>query len=128
MTDPRASEYIVQDVSDTTEGPGYRWAYERPVLRFYRPSAKEVKFSMDFAIPERLLRATGPITLTFKLNGKLLDRVRYAQAGQLQFTHDVPTGALKDGINTVAIEPDRVWTTGDGTKLSFVLARAGFLE
>ncbi len=47
---------------------------------------------MDFSIPERTMRDTGPVTLTFTVNGKLLDRLRVEQAGEHHYAHDVPRG------------------------------------
>ena len=69
MTDPHADAYLVKDVAD--QGPGtWRWVYDHPVLRFLVPDVPRLKFAMDFAIPERTMRETGPVTLTFSINGK----------------------------------------------------------
>ena len=91
MADPNADAYLVKDVAD--HGPGtWRWVYDHPVLRFFVPDVPRLKFAMDFAIPERTLRETGPVTLTFTVNGKLLDRLRCEQAGEQHYAHDVPRG------------------------------------
>jgi hypothetical protein len=85
---------------------------------------------MDFAIPERTLRETGPVTLTFKVNGQVLGRLRCEQSGEQHYTHDVPRGMLRaNAINLVGIDPDPVWVSkADGGRLGFILSRAGFTE
>ncbi|PWT96802.1 MAG: hypothetical protein C5B51_32675 [Terriglobia bacterium] len=130
MSNPNAAAYIVRGIADDTEGTGYRWAYEHPVLRFLVPRMDHPRFVMDFALPERTFRTTGPVTLTFSLNGETFDRTTYNHPGQLQYAHDVPSGLVRwDAVNQVAIEPDKVWTSpADGTKLSFVISRVGFVE
>ena len=73
-----------------------------------------LKFTMDFSLPERTFRETGPVTLTFTLNGKLLDRARFEQAGQLHYSHDVPPALLRKNavkrrnLRVVAISAKRI--------------------
>jgi hypothetical protein len=129
MADPNADAYLVKDVA--TEGPGtWRWAYDHPVLRFLVPEVPELKFAMDFAIPARTMRDTGPVTLTVTINGKVLDRVRCETPGEQHYAHEVPAGMLRPGaINLVGIDPDPVWVSkADGGRLGFILSRAGFTE
>ncbi len=129
MTDPNADAYLVKDVAD--HGPGtWRWVYDHPVLRFFVPDVPRLKFAMDFAIPERTMRDTGPVTLTFTVNGRLLDRLRVDEPGEHHYAHAVPPGTLHpNAINLVAIDPDPVWVSkADGGRLGFILSRAGFTE
>lgn len=129
MSDADAGAYLVKDVA--TEGPGtWRWVYDHPVLRFFVPAVPRLKFAMDFAIPERTLRETGPVTLTFTINGKLLDRLRCENPGEQHYAHDVPLGMLRaNALNLVGIDPNPVWVSKvDGGRLGFILSRAGFME
>jgi hypothetical protein len=129
MSDRNADEYLVKDVA--SEGPGtWRWVYDHPELRFFVPDVPRHKFAMVFSIPERTLRDTGPVTLTFRVNGRVLDRLRCEKAGEQHYAHDVPAGMLRAGaINLVAIDPDPVWVSkADGGRLGFILSRAGFTE
>lgn len=128
MSDPDADSYIVGGFREKSEGP-WRWTHEHPVLRFYLPQLGRANFSMAFALPEQTFRLTGPVTLTFSINGRTLDRARYDKPGEQQYTHDVPAEFLKpNGINQVAIDPDKVAAPNPGEKLGFVLIRAGFAE
>jgi hypothetical protein len=129
MADPNADAYLVKDVAPS--GPGtWRWVYDHPVLRFFVPDVPRLKFAMVFSLPARTLRETGPVTLTFTVNGKLLDRLRCDLPGEQQYAHDVPPGMLRpNAINLVAIDPVPVWVSkADGGRLGFILSRAGFTE
>ena len=129
MTDPNADAYLVKDVA--ASGPGtWRWAFAHPVLRFDLPEAAKMNFTLDFAIPERTMRDTGPVTLTIRINGRLLDRPLFDKPGELHYAHLVPAEMLRpNAINEVAIDPDPVWVSkADGGKLGFILSRAGFTE
>jgi hypothetical protein len=130
MADPNADAYLVKDVAPKGGPEPWRWAYEHPVLRFIVPDVPHLRFALDFSLPERTMRETGPVTLTFTINGKLLDRLRCEKPGQQHYAHDVPPGMLRaDAINLVAIDPVPVWVSrADGGRLGFILSRAGFTE
>ena len=129
VANPNAAAYIVKDVGGKTEGGGFRWAFAHPVLRFIVPPMDHAKFVMDFALPEPTFRVTGPVTLTFSLNGRLLDKQRFAEMGQHHYEHEVADGFLRFGaVNLVSIEPDKVFVADDGAKLSFPFSRVGFVE
>jgi hypothetical protein len=129
MSDPNSSAYVVQGIADRTEVP-WRWAYEHPVLRFLAPEVPHLRFMLDFSLPERTFRETGPVTLTFTMNGKFFDRVRFDTPGQLHYGHPVtPEFLNRHGENRVAIDPEPVWVSkADGGKLGFIISRAGFAE
>ena len=129
MSDPMADAYIVRDVSRTTEGGQWRWAYQHPELRFFLDRVENRKFALDFSLPEITFKETGPITLTFRINGHPLDRVRFDRTGDHHYEKPVPASFLKPRAdNFVAIETDKQWVSKvDGARLSFVLIRAGFV-
>jgi len=129
MDDPQADLYLVSDVAD--HGPGtWRWAYAHPVLRFWVPDVPRLKFLMDFAVPERTFRETGPVTLRIRINGHAFDSPRFDSPGELHYSREVPAEVLlPNRLNLVAIDPDPVWVSkADGGKLGFILSRAGFTD
>jgi hypothetical protein len=130
MNDPNADAYILRDISDTTEGGGFRWVHERPELRFALSRIHHLKFVMDFAIPSVTLKQTGPVTISFYINEKLLDKLRCETPGEKHFEKPVPAEWLRTDTPTlVAAEIDKVYIAPqDGAKLGFVLTRAGFVE
>jgi len=99
-------------------------------MRFYVGAASNLKFSLDFSIAESTFKETGPITLSFLINGHPLDKAAFARAGDHHYEKPVPGALLRaGGENIVEIEPDRVWTSKqDGARLSILLIRAGFVE
>lgn len=130
MNDPDAETHFVRDVSKTLEGGLWRWAYRRPELSFSLSSTENLRFFMDFAIAEATFKDTGPVTISFLVNGNLLDRVRYDRPGEQHFEKPVPSQWLRtDRQTVVAAEPDKVWTSKiDGAQLGFILIRAGFVQ
>ena len=129
MSNPNANAYIVDGISRNTEGTGFRWAFEHPILQLFVPAMDQPRFVLDFALPERAFRVTGPVVLTFLINGQTLDHQRYDHPGVLSYEHEVPREWIHaDAVNQVAIEPDRVWTTSEGNKYAFVISRVGFVE
>jgi len=128
MSDPNAGAYLVQDFTGDPGTP--RWAHSHPVFRFFVPAAPRLRFSMEFAIPERTFRETGPVTLTFRANNTIFDRQRYDSPGQLRYLHEVPPALLRpDAVNLIAIDPDPVWVSKeDGDRLGFIVSKAGFTE
>ena len=129
VANPNADAYIVQGIGAKTEGGGFRWAFAHPVLRFTVPPMDHPKFVMDFALPEPTFRVTGPLTLTFSINGRFFDQRRFAEMGQQHYEREVPAGFLRIGaLNLVSIDPDKVFTAEDGAKLGFPFSRAGFVE
>jgi hypothetical protein len=130
MNDPRAGAYLLRDISNIVEGDGWRWAGQRPMMRFYLETTGNLKFSLDFSIAEATFKDTGPMALTYLINGRPFDKARYVQAGVQHYEKPVPDSLLRAGQeNLVEIEPDKVWTSkDDGAKLSIFLIRAGFIN
>ena len=129
MEDPNADAYLVRGFSARDAGT-WRWALDHPVLRFLVPATPRLRFEMDFSLPERTFRETGPVILTVRINGEVLDRHRCETSGQQHYSHEVPEALIRaNAVNLVSIDPDPVWVSkADGTHLGFILSRAGFTE
>jgi len=129
MSDPHADACIVDGFREKSEGQ-WRWTLDHPVLRFWLPPVPEARFVMEFAFPEQTFRQTGPVTLTFAINGKTFDRVRYSRPGAQKYTRTIPAAMLLPGsVNTVAINPDKCASRSEsGERLGFVLTSAGFVD
>jgi hypothetical protein len=126
MNDPYAMAYVVQDVRDLLEAGAWRWTSRRPELRIYLDDVRGLKFTTDFTVPESGFRRTGPVTISFLINGNLLDRVKYQQPGNQHFEKPVPESWLHARwLNFVTMEPDKTWSDAKFT-YGFILTRAGF--
>jgi hypothetical protein len=130
MNDSNAEQYIVRDIQGNVEGSGWRWTHEFPELRFSLDRTQGQKFAMDFGFPEHNFKQTGPVTLSFFVNGKLLDKVRFTTAGDRHYEKPVPPAWLKTGPFTeVRIVVDPPWVAPvDKARLGFVLHRVGFIQ
>ncbi|HSW50122.1 MAG TPA: hypothetical protein VLH09_08105 [Bryobacteraceae bacterium] len=130
MNDPGAQAYIVRDVSATVESGAWRWAFKRPELRFALARVKDVKLAVDLTVAKETFDATGPVTISFFVNDRLLEAVRYDQPGDKHFEKLVPAGWLRpDAMTTVSAEIDKLYKSPlDGAELGFILSRAGFIQ
>jgi hypothetical protein len=129
MSDRNAALYLVRGFRPADPGTPDRWADQHSQMRFFLLSVDRLKFAMEFALPEATFKTTGPVTLSFAINGHLLDSVRFDHPGQLEFTRAVPADSLRaNQQNVVSIDADKVWISEDGARLSFVLGSAGFVH
>jgi len=130
MSDPAADAFIVRDMSKTTEGGSWRWAYRHPQLRFYLRGVDRLHFEMDSRLAENTFQETGPVTLTISINEHELDKIRFDKPGDRHFDKLVPAAfLLPHSENFVSLETDKQWVSKeDGAVLSFVLVRAGFIK
>lgn len=130
MSEQDADAHIVRDVSPAAEGVAWRWTFQRPELRFWLEETTRQRLIVDFAIAEDTFKSTGPVTVTFFVNGKTLGRQRCPKAGLYHFEKPVPAAWLRaDDFTLVAAQADKLWTSpADGARLGFILSRAGFLR
>jgi hypothetical protein len=130
MGDPNADAHIVRDISRPEEATSWRWTHQKPALRFFLDTTENQKFVMDFTISDVTFKQTGPVTITFLINDKLLDTIRYDRPGSKHFEKQVPAEWLQTGTPvTVAAEVDKSYIAPeDGAKLGFILTSAGFIR
>lgn len=130
MNDPNVEAHLVRGVSPALENGAWRWTGDKAELKFAPAAMDGQKLRVDFAVAENTFSITGPVTLTFTVNGRTLDKVRYDSGGQKRFEKAVPGAWLRaSGENFVAIEVDKPWVSPkDGAKLGVILVGAGFVE
>jgi hypothetical protein len=126
MGDPFADEYIVRDV--TSEKAPWRWTFARPELKLRVQDAANLRFVMEFTVPQVTFRDTGPITVACYVNDRLLGSMRCPRAGVYRFEKPVPEGWVKPGSEVVVrAEVDKRWVSkADGQELGFLLGAIGF--
>jgi hypothetical protein len=128
MDDPVAADYIVRDISSE---PGYRrWAFLHPELRFRVKEAGHLKFTAEFALPEVTFKVTGPVVISYSVNGQPLGSMRCDHAGDYRLEKPLPNGVVQTGQEThVTFEANPRWISPeDGAELSFFLHSAGFTQ
>lgn len=110
MNDPLAPAHLVEGVSPL-EGDRHRWVTSKAVMKFGLPSTHELRFSVELSTP-------AATTLTLRVNGREVDRVRYDAAGERRYEKPVDRTLLRGGENSVTLETDQ----------RIALFSAGFVE
>ncbi len=128
-SDPYAESYFIRDVRGLESGQ-WRWTGAEPTLHFVLERTEGLKFIMDYSIAGVTLEQTGPVTLRFSVNGRLLGERRHDTHGQYRFEAPVdPTWLEAGGDTLVKLTVDPPWVSpSDGTKLGIIFSRAGFIE
>jgi len=129
MDDPDAALHFVRDISPGLAA-NWRWTDQRPAVRIRVRAVENLKYTIDFTLPEATFKDTGPVTVTFTVNDHALDHVRYAAAGSRHFEKAVPADWIalnKDAI--VGVEVDKPWISKeDGVHLGLILTRIGLTQ
>ncbi|MBK5293518.1 MAG: hypothetical protein JJE04_17815 [Acidobacteriia bacterium] len=130
MNDPAAPVHFLRDIGPTLENGLWRWTGQKPTLKFFLPSVAHLTLQVDFSIHDVILQQTGPITISYFINGHPLDKATYAKGGEQHFEKAVEESwLLKGSINVVSAELDKIYVApDDGAKLGLTLIRAGFRE
>jgi len=130
MESPHVDNYIVSGVITREPGSSWRWANEKAQLRFALSETERMKFVADFVIADETFKVTGPVTMKFVVDGKLLGSERYDKPGEKHYETEVAPGLLRaDGPMTVVAEVDKYFKSEqDGVKLGFLLIRMGFTQ
>ena len=128
MDDPVVDDYLVNDISP--ERGFRRWAFTRPELRFRLNDVRHLIFTAEFAIPEVTYKVTGPVTVSYAVNGRTLGALRCNHAGDFRLQKPVPDGLVEPGkFVRVTFEANPRWISpDDGAQLSFLLRSAGFIH
>lgn len=128
MSEPDSAQHVVKDIYEPA-GSSWRWTGKQPTVKVLVFATDHVKLSTDFTIWEDGLKQTGPLELSFLVNGHLLDKVKYATAGYKHFEKAVPAEWLSaDTESTISVDVDKLYVSPlDGVKFGFILTRIGFL-
>lgn len=128
MNDEDAAERFVKDISLKLESATWRWTQKRPTLKILLTKTRDLKFAADFTIWEGTMKQTGPVTISFFVDGRLLDKVRYDTPGYKHVEKPVDPAWLQTAVETmVSAEIDKLYVDpADRTVLGFILTRMGF--
>jgi hypothetical protein len=129
MSDGDADAHIVRDIPKQQTGQ-WRWTGQNPTVTVTLRAAENLNFTADFSVADVTFKSTGPIAITFLVNGKPLASVLYSAPGTYHFEKPVPAGWVEaNKETTVGASVDKVWTSpNDGAKLGFILTRMGLTQ
>ncbi len=128
MADGDAEAYFVRDIGGLAGT--WRWTGKHPEVHLFLRTNRKLHYVIDFTIVEATFKDTGPVTISFFVNGHLLDKITYTAPGSQHFDKPVPeewVEAGKDAI--VGAEIDKPWfSPADGAALGFILTRIGLRQ
>ena len=128
LDSPDVGQEFVKDIKESSGGR-WRWTGQQPTVKILVLETDNIKLSADFTLWDQAFRQTGPVELSFAVNGKVLDTIRYTSPGDKHFEKPVPSGWLDaDQEATVTMTIDRIYVDKDGTKYGFILTRIGFVQ
>ena len=123
MSDNDAETHFVQDITPLATS-SWRWTGKKPTVRVKARTSEDLRYTIDFVLPEEHFRKTGPVNIAFLVNDRVLDRALYSNAGNQHFEKPIPTGWVSADQNiTVAAEIDKV-----SADLGMVLVRIGITQ
>jgi len=130
MSDADAQLHFVKDIDlEAPAGTVWRWAGPQATLKILALQTRNLKLSVDFTLWPTAFEQTGPVELTFFVNTRQLDKVRYTTPGDKHFEKSIPEDWLTTEIeSTISIAIDKMFVGADGKKFGFILSRAGFVQ
>jgi hypothetical protein len=127
MNDEDLSSHVVADIREELNGGEWRWSGKRPELSIFVAQVEGLRFSADFSIWDTGLAQTGPLTLTFLVNGRAVGTVRYQNGGGYHYESPIPAGILLPfHDNSIGISVDKLYVGADGELFGIILTRMGF--
>jgi hypothetical protein len=129
MSDPDAASHFVKDIQNVGGG-SWRWTDQQPTLKIITFTTDQVSLKVDFTLWPVALQQTGPVELSFFVNQRLLDKVRYTTPGYKHFQKLVPPDWLTTDVeSTVSITIDKMFVgPEDGVRFGFILSSVGFVQ
>ncbi|MCC7154837.1 MAG: hypothetical protein IT161_09710 [Bryobacterales bacterium] len=130
MDSPDAMDHVVEQVVPALESGLWRWTLQKPTFQFMLPETKGMKLRVDLTVPELTLKQTGPVTIQFFVQGRLLDRLTIDKPGDHRFLKPVPEDWLGTEMPVVVrLEIDKMWKSPvDGIERGFIVTRLGFAQ
>ena len=128
MSDPDAPSHFVKDIYTSADPVQWYWTRQEPTLKILAVQTEGLKLEVDFSLWDVAFQKTGPVELSFAVNGRLLDKVRYDSPGGKHFEKPIPPDWLTTDVeSTVSMTIDKLWVSPeDGYKFGFILNRIGF--
>ncbi|HBY58657.1 MAG TPA: hypothetical protein DEH78_02470 [Solibacterales bacterium] len=129
VDEPAAEVHFLRDISPHVEAGRFRWTQQKPTFQFQLKDISHRKLRLEFHLHSDVLKATGPLTIKYSVNGRPLESVTYTKDGAQIFEKLVPLNWLTvDSPTVVTANLSGTLKTPDGNSLGLILTAAGFLE
>jgi hypothetical protein len=125
---PDQDPFFVADVLTGDPRADAYWTGPAPELKFALKSRVNYAFTVRFYLPGQTFEKTGPLTIRYFINDRLLDRVHYDSPEEHTYRRPVPQEWLsRNDFTLVKMEVENPYVApGDGARLGFLLKSAGF--
>ncbi|HYI92668.1 MAG TPA: hypothetical protein VEX68_03925 [Bryobacteraceae bacterium] len=121
-----ASRYFVRDIR--IDAGLWRWTGAQPELEFTLTSTHNRTLVYEFVINEETFKHTGPVHISFLVNGKLIAREIYDTPGDKKLEKLISEELLQATKKTrVTAHVENTWQSPDGVIFGILLKRAGFI-
>jgi len=130
LADPAAAPHLVRDIPTDPAAGRRRWTGPQPEVRCTLPDAGPWLAAFDFEVIDTTFSVTGPITLTFSVNGREIARMRCDAPGSRRFRAPLLPDLNRAGLDvalTASIDKPFI-ASGDGARLGVLLSAAGFIH
>ena len=130
MNDADAEAFFTADIIKGPVDTPWRWTGKRPAITLHPRSIDGLAYAIEYAIPEVTFKATGPVNVTYLVNGRVLDTVRITQHGQRSYQKLVPPGwMIATQPVELAAEIDKTYVSkDDDATLGFLLTSLGLAQ
>jgi hypothetical protein len=130
LSSPDADAHFVKDIYPGSSSDQWRWTNQNPSLRILAVTTQGLKLTADFALWDQAFKQTGPVEITFLVNGRPLDKIRYTSPGQKHFEKPVPPDWLATDVETtISMSIDKLYVApADGLKFGVILSRIGLVR
>jgi hypothetical protein len=127
---PNSHARILEDVYEDPASKGGLWTSQHPAFSFTLKHTENLDLYMRYSVHNTTFADTGPVTLTFHVNGEVIGRTRIEVPSEREYSQPVPWSLLQARNPVIVqVDIDPVWTSpSDGAKLGILLWTIGFEE
>lgn len=127
MNNPSLAHRIVQDIDPGAADSAWLWTHQRPRFRM-RLEPEPWIYHVGFTVAGVVLKAVGPVTVTFVVNDRVVGRERYTVDRHFEFETPVSEEILRLAEPVIfGFDVDPVLVSErDGAKLGVLLESIGF--
>jgi hypothetical protein len=127
MGDSNADRAIIKDIYGSSPGTPWRWTKQEPTVHVLVVSNKNLTYRVDYTIWDEGFTTTGPLRISFFLNGKLLATVHDLTPGNKHFEKKIAEQLLTVNTEaTLAFRVDKLYVSPrDKAVFGVILTRLG---
>ena len=96
MSDPDPASHILKDIEPGAPGDQWRWTGRQPTVKILAATTQNLKLIVDFTLWPVAFQQTGPVALSFLVNDRVLDKIRYTTPGEFAAFVTPNSAALRD--------------------------------